>query len=101
MQGSTLLEEFVAAFAANDEERLVATMSDDVVLDGPFPIGKKSGPAKTATALLNVGKLGVKLGDPVADGDTFSSAVKSPAGAMVLRYTVDGDRIVRIDVSKP
>lgn len=90
---------FVDAFTAKDKARLESLMTENVKLDGPFPLGKKAGPAKTASALLNVGKLGVKIEQPETVGDSVQARVKSPAGAMVIAFQTDGDLVSQIDVT--
>jgi ketosteroid isomerase-like protein len=89
---------FVEAFSAKDKAAVESLMTDDVVLDGPFPLGRKEGPKKAAGALMNVGKLGVKIETPELVEDAVVSQVKSPAGTMVLVFTATGDLVSQIDV---
>lgn len=101
MSALALANQFVDAFGAKDSDALVGLMSADVVLDGPFPLGNKTGPDKAASTLLSVGKLGVELRPAEDNGGTIESEVVSPAGAMILAFTSDGDKITRLDVRTP
>jgi hypothetical protein len=92
---------FVEAFSAKDKVAVESLMADGVLLDGPFPLGRKEGPKKAAGALMNVGKLGVKIEAPELVGDEVVSQVKSPAGAMIIVFTSSGDLVSQIDVRQP
>jgi hypothetical protein len=100
MEISPVVEEFVSAFTARDEERVIATFHEAVELEAPFPLGKKKGAKKAAKSLLNVAKLGIAIGNPSIEDGFHQSFVKSPAGDMVLRFSLDGERITRLDIAK-
>lgn len=101
MSARAVAEEFVTAFTEKDEARLISTMHEDVTLEGPFPIGKKAGATDAAGALLGVRRLGVRIDAPEETDVALVSTVRSPAGAMVLKFTVVGGHITRLDVEKP
>jgi hypothetical protein len=90
----------VDAVNARNREELISLMSNEVVLEGPFPLGTKRGPEKAAKMLIQVSKLGVKLTPPVAreDGSVVCD-VDSPAGSMLLTFTsTDDGKLLRLEV---
>lgn len=91
----------IDAVTARDREHLAELMADDVILQGPFPLGTKRGPEKAAKMLIQMAKLGVKLSAPTSIAGVTTSTVNSPAGAMVLTFSVSGGKLHRLNVTPP
>jgi hypothetical protein len=94
------IEEFVSAFTARDEEQVIATFHGAVELEAPLPLGKRKGDTRAAESLLKVAKLGIAIRTPSVEDKCHQLFVKSPAGHMVLRSSLDSQRVTRPTVAK-
>jgi hypothetical protein len=89
------------AHATKDKQELELALHADATLEGPFPIGSKKGREKVAKKLAQVAKLGATMMPPVEANGALTSAVNSPAGQMVVFFTVTEDLVSAIEVRPP